>query len=160
MLVPFLLNNYDIKQVRLDYYEAVNSENAAAEFYDKLKKSDLSEPLLLAYYGAAEAVKAKHAWNPYNKIAYLKRGMKNLETAVSKSRDNLEIRFLRFSLEHYIPGFLGFNKHLEEDRKKIVELIQRKQTGLVDKTLLSNIISFMKESKRCTAAEIAILNRA
>jgi len=159
-MFPSVLFAYDLKQMRLEFDQAVNDADAADAFYKKLKAEDKSDPIVLAYFGSAEAVRAKHAWSPYHKISYLKSGLKNLGNAIDKSPSNLEIRFLRFSLEHYIPSFLGYSKHLDIDRKRIIDLIQKKQTDSIDKPLLNNIIAFMKESNRCTAAEIAILDKA
>ena len=160
LFIPTLLIADDLPQIRKEYYAAVNNEKAAEKFYQSIKKADLSKPVILAYYGSAEAIRAKHAFNPYKKIVYLKSGLKTLQSAVGKSPDNLEIRFLRFSLEHYLPSFLGYSKHLETDRKKIVELCKQKKFGSMDKPLLKNLLAFMKESKRCSPAEIATLEQA
>ena len=150
----------DLPQIRKDYYRAVNNEKAAETFYSGLKARKSTEPIILAYFGSAQAIRARHAINPYNKLTYLKSGLKTLETAVSSSPQDLEIRFLRFSLEHYIPSFLGFSKHLETDREKIVELAKQRKFGAMDKPLLVNLLTFMKETKRCSKQEIAILDQA
>jgi hypothetical protein len=151
---------YDLQGIRLDFYKAVNDAGVANSLYKKLNAIEKKDALLLAYLGSTEAVKAKHAWNPYNKMSLLKAGSKKLEQAVSEVPNSLEIRFLRFSLEHYLPSFLGSSKHLAEDRKQIVKLVEAEKFGSVDKDLLKNIISFMKETKRCSSAELAILNKA
>jgi hypothetical protein len=114
----------------------------------------------MAYLGSAQAIRARHSFNPYNKVTYLKSGLKTLETAVRSSPQDLEIRFLRFSLEHYIPSFLGYSKHLETDRAKIVELAKQRKFGAMDKALLINLLNFMKETKRCSKQEIATLDHA
>ena len=160
MIFPLIAVCYDLNQVRQEYYSAVKDDKAADRFYKKLKSGDLSDPIILAYYGSAEALRAKHAINPYNKISFLKAGLKNLAKAVNARPESLEIRFLRFSLQHYLPSFLGMGKELDTDRKQIVKLVDRKQLGTVDTKLLKNIVSFMKESKRCNANEIAILDKA
>lgn len=157
--IPLFSFGNEIIQIRREFYAAVTSEQVADNLFEKLKDADLRDPLILAYYGSTDALRAKHAWNPYTKVAYLKSGLKNLNKAVSASQDNLEIRFLRFSLEHYVPAFLGFSKHLNEDRKKIVALVADKRLGKVDETLLANIVSFMKQSGRCTDAELAVLSQ-
>lgn len=160
LVLPGEIFGYDIRQIHLEYFAAVNNQAKAEQFYLKLKKLKPADPLLQAYYGSAQAVRARYALNPYNKITYLKGGLRTLNSSVVKSPANLEIRFLRFSLQHYIPPFLGMNKHLNEDKKQIIELVRKKQYGLLDSHLLKNIVSFMKESKRCSAAEIAVLNKA
>lgn len=158
IFIPSMLFADELAELRKDYFASINNENAAEKFYNNLKKKSPTDPLVMAYYGSAQALRAKHAFNPYNKISYLKSGLKTLEAAVNKSPDNLEIRFLRFSLEHYIPAFLGYSKHLETDKKKIIYLIQLKKFDPKDKELLNNLLKFMKETKRCSAEEIAILD--
>ena len=164
ILISFFLvtlsNAQSLSTVRKEYYEAINSSKATNRLHDKLKKAPSNDPLFMAYLGSTQALKARFSWNPYNKLSYLSEGLKTLGEAVRKSPRNLEIRFLRFSLVHYLPSFLGYKNTLHADKKIIIELIHNKQFGAVDTALLKNIIEFMKETKHCTKDEIAILDRA
>jgi hypothetical protein len=47
--------------------------------------------------------------------------MKTLSKAIAADPANPEIRFLRFSIQYYVPAFLGFSKNLDEDKKVIVQ---------------------------------------
>jgi len=164
LLTGFSINysfSYEINKIRNDYVEAVKNEKTAAKLYSELKNIKNPNPLILAYLGASDAIRAKHAWNPVNKLGYLKKGCKTLDHAVDLSPNQLEIRFLRFSLEHYLPDFLGYSKHLEEDRKKLIALVGQKETVAkqIDKSILKNIVKFLIETKRCTPKEIVVLNK-
>lgn len=62
-----------INQIRKLFYEAVESEEKLEElenFFNKNfnEKSLIYHPVLLAYTGAIDALKAKHAFNPFYKI--------------------------------------------------------------------------------------------
>ena len=160
VFMPVLLSAADLPQIRKEYYAALNDGKAAEKFYDKLRKNNSQEPIMMAYLGIAQAVRARHAINPYNKLSFLKAGMKSLNAAALKSPDDLEIRFLRFTLEHHIPSFLGYSEHLEADKKKILELSKKRRFGAMDKALLMNLLGFMKETKRCSSQEIANLDQA
>jgi hypothetical protein len=160
LLVTFLAAPADLPELRKQYYASVNDSKVADQLYDKLKSRSHADPLTLAYFGAIQAVRAKHAFNPYHKVSYLKKGIADLNTAVGKNPDDLEIRFLRFSLQHYVPAFLGMSKHLDQDRVAIVSLMKAKRYGTVDAELRKALVSFMKESKRCSAAEITTLEQA
>jgi hypothetical protein len=160
LAVPLALLSGDLPDIRKEYYVAVNDEKAAEKFYAKLKNAKSADPVIMAYYGSAQAIRARHANNPYNKLAYLRSGMKTLNEAVAKSPENLEIRYLRFSLQHYVPSFLGYSKHLDADRKKIIELTKQRKFGSMDKPLLVGLLQFMKETKRCSPQEIATLDQA
>lgn len=153
---------YDIDKIRVDYIAAVNSSKKAEVFYKELKAIAKPDALILAYLGSAEALRAKHAFNPINKLAYLKQGSKTLGNAVNTAPNNVEIRFLRFSLEHYIPSFLGYNKNLVADREKIIELLQHKnksESVNSNTQIAKNIINFLLETKRCSPTEITILKK-
>ncbi|MXV16042.1 hypothetical protein [Hufsiella ginkgonis] len=150
----------DIKQVREEFYVAVNNPAAADKFYDKLNGLKPAEPVLMAYYGSAQALKARYAWNPYKKLSYLKQGSKTLSAAVKANPDNFEIRFLRFSLQHFVPAFLGYSKELEEDRRQLIALAVKRQFGSMDRLLINHLLEFMIDTKRCTAEEITLLKKA
>ncbi len=155
------LKAYDIKQIRADYVTAINDSEKADQLCNHLQNIKNPDPLILAYLGSAQAIKAKHAWNPVNKLSYIKKGFGTINAAVSKAPENLEVRFLRFSLEFYVPGFLGYSKNLTADKNKIIDLLS-KQTPIkldVDKTILKNMVYFMIDSKLCSTQEIAILKR-
>lgn len=152
---------YDIKKIREDYITAINSSDKADELYDQLSAIKNPDPLLLAYLGSVQALKAKHAWNPVSKLSYLNQGFKTINSAVAKAPNEIEVRFLRFSLEYYVPSFLGFSKNLHTDKVKIIELLQ-KQNPIkldIDKTILKNMIYFMVHSDECTPEELAILEK-
>jgi len=140
-----------ISELRERFYAAVESEKVTKSLYDELaiEKVKLT-PLYQGYFGAIEALIAKHSWNPYNKLEYLSKGMKSLETAIALDKDNLELRFLRFSIQHYIPVFLGQSKNLMEDRDKMVEQIKKGNFKEEDRVLVKNVTAFLIETKRCT----------
>src|SRR6476661_3554940 len=91
---------YDIQKIRKDYIASIKNESTAVKLYEQLQAIKNPDPLILAYLGSAQAIRAKHAWSPINKLNYLKEGCKTLDKAVNKNPNQLEIRFLRFSLQH------------------------------------------------------------
>ncbi|MBD3750609.1 MAG: hypothetical protein IE931_14065 [Sphingobacteriales bacterium] len=152
---------YDIKKIREDYITAINSSDKTDELYSQLSAIKSPEPILLAYLGSVQALKAKHAWNPVSKLSYLKQGFKTINAAVAKAPNEIEVRFLRYSLEYYVPSFLGFSKNLHSDKVKIIELLQKQHPIKldIDKTILKNMIYFMVHSDECTPEELAILKK-
>ncbi len=140
----------DIYTLRREYLQAVEDEKKTNALLDMLEKENSPEPLLIGYKGALEALKAKHAFNPYTKMNYLRKSQKTFEQAISGNPADIELRFLRFSVQHYLPGFLGASKNLDEDRQAIMQNIN--QPG-VDKDVRTTVARFLIESKRCTAEE-------
>lgn len=116
-------------------------------------------PLNMCYMGVIQALKAKHAWNPYYKVKYLNDAEKILQLAVNHEPDNMEIRFMRFSIEHNVPGFLGYTKHLTVDREEMIKQLERKYYATADQDVVVTIIKFLLESKRCTPHENDFLHK-
>ena len=75
---------------------------------------------MLAYKGAAEAIRARDA-SMFNKLTYVQQAARTFDQAVALDGKNPEIRFLRFSVESNLPAFLGLSKHVDEDRALLVE---------------------------------------
>jgi hypothetical protein len=152
------MNANDIAVIRKQYYKSVQSSAITDELYDALCKKTHNDPLTLAYKGAIEALKAKHAFNPYNKLKWLRKADETMKLAVSMDSDNFEIRFLRFSYQHYVTSFLGFSKEIKDDLDKMVLLIKERKTSQVDAQLLSNAIRFIIETDRCDKKQRMMLS--
>lgn len=160
-LLSAMANAYDLDKIRLSFIEAINNKEKAQEFFTELNSIKKNDPIIIAYRGSASAILGKHAWNPISKLSYLKEGCETLDKAVTMDAENIEIRFLRFSLEHYVPSFLGFSKHLTIDKAKIIQLIQNHSSNnlKIEESIKQNIIQFLLESKRCTANEVQTLKK-
>lgn len=78
-----------------------------------------SNNTLKAYHGASYAFKAKHGSNPIKKLDNLKKGLKIINDAVLYDAINIELRFIRLSVEEHIPSFVSFKSHIEDDKKMI-----------------------------------------
>ncbi len=150
---------YDLDKIRLDYISAINDSKKADLFYKQLLKIPSPEPVIQAYLGSAAAVRAKHAWNPVNKLSYLNEGFKIIDKAVKRDPNQLEVRFLRFSLAHYLPSFLGKGGNLTTDKLKIIDLIKKNElaTMQVNQKVLKDMVNFMIDSKRCSKDEVVFL---
>lgn len=152
----------DINQVRKDYIKAVEDSDVADKLCQQLEEIKNPDALMLAYLGSVQAIKAKHAWNPVNKMSFLKQGFDTINSAVNKDPNQLEVRFLRFSLQYYVPAFLGYSKNLMNDKSKIVSILRTTDpTALkMDNSILKNMVNFMIDSKKCSEQDIAILKKS
>ena len=91
------------------------------------------------YMGMAFMLKAKHAWNPYHKLKYFSIGKKLLESAANAQPNNIEIRYLRHTVQVNAPAFLGYRNNIYEDRLFLVENIN----DLTDSDLKQKILIFL-----------------
>ncbi|MGZ5243705.1 MAG: hypothetical protein ACXWEY_16940 [Bacteroidia bacterium] len=141
----------DINQVRVNFTKAVEDEKIALKMLAELESVKNSNPLYLAYYGAFQSLLAKHAFNPYNKLDYLKKSQATLKKAIAKKPDDAEMRFLRFSIQYYVPKFLGFSNDLDEDKKVILANVHRcpaEVSGVISRFMLETDMLSETEKKQ------------
>ena len=154
-----------LELIRNLYYSSVEDENQL-EKLDSLMKITFSDsisnypPIILAYYGGIQALKAKHAFWPFNKLSYFNSSMDILEKAVEKEPENLEIRFIRFAILDNVPGILGHSEEREIDKDDIVFLLCNKDYSNLDKKIQNNIINYMINSDRLSTEQIKMLEKS
>ena len=76
-------------------------------------------------------------------MKYFNRGKSILEEAIEANPLNVELRYLRYSLQKRVPDFLGYNANIDED----LLMIKKKITGSgmsvkIKSIILSNILNF------------------
>lgn len=148
----------DIADIRKHMLRAINSSKVTDSLYTNLQNISKKPPLVIAYLGALEALKAKDSWNPYKKVKFLNQSNKTVKQAVTANPDDMEIRFIRFSIQFHLPGFLGLSKDMIADKNEIIQQLKQKHYGSADKVFVQNIIKFMVDSKQCTPQEVAFLH--
>lgn len=72
-----------------------------------------------AYEGAMLMKKAEVVPNKLTKLELFKEGKAKLEAAILKNAHSIEFRILRLIIQEHAPGFLGYNKSLQDDAKFI-----------------------------------------
>jgi hypothetical protein len=147
-----------VSNLRHTFYSAVEDEDKVDALFSLIKdrfSSNISKypSIILAYFGAGETLIAKHSYNPFKKVSYLNSGLEKIEKAITKTPDNLEIRFIRFSILHYIPSFLGYSNEREEDLNSIYNLLLKKDYSEVTMSIQNGIKNFLLESGRLTKTQ-------
>jgi hypothetical protein len=119
-------NFNDINYIRKEFNLALEDENKATLLHSQLSNlKPASNTLQYAYLGATEALLAKYAFNPFSKMSYVNSALDKLNMAVALSKNDIEIRYMRFTVESNMPAFLGLNKHIDEDKNTIVNQLCR-----------------------------------
>lgn len=114
---------------------------------------------MLAYKAASEAVMAKYVWNPYSKLKHLKTGGEMFAEAVALDAKHPEIRFLRFTVEHYVPRYLNMSQHLQEDKQLIIRSLQAYPRSGISAELARAMRDFMLQKDHCTEEEKKVLQQ-
>lgn len=140
-----------ISKIRKLYQSAAISATDARRLKDLLIATDSnSTATLYCYKGAIEMVQAKYSINPMVKLGSFGRGKAWMEQAISKDTANVEMRFIRFSIQSNLPAFLGYRDAIGKDRKFLMAHI----TETRDAELKEMIINYLKNTADSSKAEL------
>ncbi|MBP0905264.1 hypothetical protein ACFSKN_11195 [Mariniflexile gromovii] len=155
MIVFFIsVQTMDLDTVRQSYKEAAQDHSKIETFYNmvsKVTKSDIIE--LVAYKGAAIALKARGAATIKEKKEGFVNAVSLVEFAVEKDPSNIEIRFIRISIQENTPKLLKYKDAIEADKHFILNQFKTIKAGLL-KNLIKDYIS---QSKVFTNEEKSVI---
>lgn len=109
----------NLLKIRKEYSLAVKDEDICENNLNVLraKAKATTDKGYLAVY---EMVYAKHMGNPFKKIGQFKKGKNLLESLIKQNPNNVELRFIRWSVQIHAPSILNYSGDINEDKKYIV----------------------------------------
>ena len=143
---------YHPANLRRHYEQAAADKAAGEKFYKLLADYDDDNALVLAYKGAAQAIRARDA-SMFNKLAYVQDAARTFEQAVRLDPDNAEVRFLRFSVESNLPAFLGLSQHVDEDKAFLLNSTLAHPRSGLDTEAFNTVRSFLVERGHVSDAD-------
>ena len=136
-------NTLEIEDVRLLFHKAESSQNLCIELIELLEPYDeKNNTLLFGYKAGATMLMAKHLNNPFSKLSYFKKGKLMLEKAIQFDQKNVELRFLRYTIQTNVPSFLKYSDNKENDRVFLLQSLNR----LNDQKLKNIISTYLKKA--------------
>lgn len=138
-----------LPELRQWFVQAANSA-AYCRKLSNLSGEELTRmPVVKGYKAVGTMMMANHVMNPVSKLSYFRKGRNMLQEAIAADKDNIELTFLRFTIQTNIPSFLGYNDHISADKAMLLnKLNQVKEHSL--QTLIGN---YLVASKTLTVAE-------
>ncbi|MDY0090559.1 MAG: hypothetical protein RBR78_09360 [Flavobacteriaceae bacterium] len=131
----------DFESIRKNYDQFVSDKELCQKTLKQLSESKNDSALHQAYLGVLETVWANHVISPFKKLKTFKSGKQNIDAAIGLEPENVEIRFIRLSVQKNAPSFLGYNNHIKEDTAFI-----KKNRHLVTSVILNkHITSLLNE---------------
>lgn len=123
--------------------------HAAAEDKEQLEMLEAScsqvrdkqNSTTLGYCTMVHFLKAKNAFNPYRKFSEFNSGKAMLDSLIHANPENIELRYLRHSIQDRAPGFLGYKDQLEEDET----FMKANLSGLSDSSTYQLIYSYLNK---------------
>lgn len=150
---------YKVAELRTQYLQASKDEQAAEQFNKKMKAYEGKDAVVLAYKAASEAVMAKYVWNPYSKLKQIKTAAEIFDQAVALDEDHPEVRFLRFTVEHYVPRYLNLSQNIEEDKQVMFATLKEHPKSGISDELARTMRDFLLTKDHCTEQERQMLQR-
>mgnify|MGYP001553505934 CR=1 FL=1 len=93
------------------------------------------------YIALLNFIKSRELKSPFKKMRYFNRAKKLLEQLIELYPSNVELRYLRYSIQVSSPAFLGYNKNVESDLELMKNEIQFSPlSSKVKKWILQNLL--------------------
>ena len=147
----------DLPALRHLYAEAVQTEPAALRLLAATRGYDGPSAAVVGYHALAEAVRARYLWNPLAKLRAVREARRLFGRAVALDPQNVEVRFLRYSVEANVPRYLGLSDHLADDRAAVLGGARQYPRLGLDPQSLQLIRDFMLRYGDCSPEEARML---
>lgn len=121
-LVPLTAQAQDLATERQLYATAYKDEQAAKELLQLVRSGkEETGAVQTAYHGAALMVRASQVMPAGRKLKLFKEGRNLIEKAMAMDPENVEVRFLRMTVQENAPKILGYNDRIANDKHFILE---------------------------------------
>lgn len=148
--LSFVLLASDISNIRAKYRDAADNQEKAEKLYNELTAIiETDDELLVGYKGATTTLMAKYAKKVKAKTTYFKDGKKLIEQAIAAAPGNVELRYIRLSVQENAPNIVRYQKEIPEDKQFILD----NYDGIKDVETKKYIKHFVLQSASFTAAE-------
>lgn len=127
--------------VRANYNKLVSDKELCEKMIAELTETKNNSATHMAYLGGVQTIWANHVFSPISKLNTFKEGKKNIEQAIKKEPENVELRFIRLSVQKNAPSFLGYKSNINED----TEFIKKNRNQISSDILLKNIGTLLKD---------------
>ncbi len=138
-----------LKELRQGLQSAFKNEEACNALYEKVKDLKNPEPLVKGYVGAVYIARSRHV-AIVDKMSTFKKGKGILEEAIQALPNNLELLFLRMTIQLNLPRFLGYKDNIAGDKKFVLDHFKSAEPPLKER-----IVQFVKTSGHFNASEQA-----
>jgi hypothetical protein len=131
-----------MEDMRKNYGKAMEDKAICESLWQRILADDSPhDALYLAYKGGICMGMAKHSVLAGKRVEYLNMGKKLIDDAVRMNGQNVEIRFIRYSVQVNVPPIFGYNKNKAVDRTYIMEHLQ----DISNEKQRSEISAFMEK---------------
>ena len=135
--------NISLDDIRKEYSKAVENQTICEKWYKLFEKEIvLANQKLKAYKGGIIIAMARFV-PVAKKTPLVIQGKKLIEESVQNSKEDVEIRFIRYGIQVNLPPALAYNKNKVEDRNFINAHLDK----LPNEAMRQAVIKFMEATK-------------
>jgi hypothetical protein len=151
-----ILFTFVFKMIKMENLISIrNSFNVAhqsAELCAKLVEETLNEKDFHSkgYHAAARMISTKFMYNPFVSIKIYNQAKKDLEKLIEENPNDIELHYIRYTIQKNTPRFIGYYKNLKEDREKLISYME---TSNLDE-LTNHMLVFFKDTKDISKEEL------
>lgn len=132
-------------ELRTFYMQASQKAEVVEQIIHRLSSLPRHSPSEQGYLGICHGLKAQHVESMWAKLRQVQKSKSLLNAAIRRDPRDPELRFLRFSIEHFIPAFLLMSGDITED----LEVIFRNPGFIDDNPKLKKlVVEFILWTKR------------
>ena len=128
-------NTTGLNEVRAVYKKVLSDKALCEKMINELSETKNNSATYLGYLGGFQTIWANHVFSPISKLNTFKEGKKNIEKAIKKEPENVELRFIRLSVQKNAPSFLGYKSNVKED----TDFIKKNRNQIKSAVLEKNI---------------------
>ena len=105
-----------------------------------ISNNHIDDPVMLAYNCTGKLMLLDYYGNPFEKYKIFINQTTQLDSIIQTNPKNIEIRLLRYTIQHNCPSFLLYNKDISNDIKMIKRYFSQEDARLQDhiKTILKS----------------------
>lgn len=117
---------HDLNELREQYLKAAIDKDEIEKLTQMCGKLSGKEalPTINGYCSMIHFINAKHGFNPYRKLSKFNKGKVALDSLITKHNQNIELRYLRHSIQDRVPVFLNYNGDLATDERFMIKHLE------------------------------------
>ncbi|GGX25022.1 hypothetical protein [Aquimarina muelleri] len=150
----FTILSVDLDVIRIAYREAAHDKTKVMALNKQLSAiTKANNAALIAYKGAAIALKAKYEKSIKEKKRLFIEGVTYIELAIDKSPNAIEPRFIRIGIQENTPKLLKYKSNIKEDKLFILKEYKTTKPEI----LKNHIGEYILQSKAFSEEEKAVI---
>lgn len=122
LIIGLFFQQSVLSSIRFHFEHINQSEEHVVKLKTLLKAdSKLSAAILQGYLASCLMAEASYRSNPFDKIKHFNKGKELLEAAIKSYPEQIELHYIRYTIQKNVPSILNYNDALDKDKAFLIE---------------------------------------